>query len=40
VWKRRPAHIREFERMLADEGAAVIKVFLNVSRDEQRRRLQ
>lgn len=40
VWRRRYEHIREFERMLADEGTAVIKVFLNVSRDEQRKRFQ
>jgi PPK2 family polyphosphate:nucleotide phosphotransferase len=40
VWKRRARHIREFERMLSDEGTTVVKVFLNVSRDEQRRRLQ
>lgn len=40
VWRRRPAHIREFERMLVDEGTALVKVFLNVSKDEQRERLQ
>ena len=40
VWRRRYEHIREFERMLVDEGTAVIKVFLNVSRDEQRKRFQ
>jgi PPK2 family polyphosphate:nucleotide phosphotransferase len=40
VWKRRPAQICEFERMLVDEGTTVVKVFLNVSRDEQRKRLQ
>jgi PPK2 family polyphosphate:nucleotide phosphotransferase len=40
VWKRRPAHICEFERMLTDEGTTILKVFLNVSRDEQRKRLQ
>lgn len=40
VWRRRYEHIREFERMLVDEGTAVIKVFLNVSRDEQRTRFQ
>jgi PPK2 family polyphosphate:nucleotide phosphotransferase len=40
VWKRRPEHIREFERMLTDEGTTLVKVFLNVSRDEQRKRLQ
>jgi PPK2 family polyphosphate:nucleotide phosphotransferase len=40
VWRRRGGHIREFERMLADEGTATAKVFLNVSRREQRERLQ
>jgi PPK2 family polyphosphate:nucleotide phosphotransferase len=40
VWRRRPAHIVEWERMLVDEGTTVVKVFLNVSRDEQRERLQ
>jgi PPK2 family polyphosphate:nucleotide phosphotransferase len=40
VWRRRYEHIRAFERMLVDEGTAVLKVFLNVSREEQRVRLQ
>jgi PPK2 family polyphosphate:nucleotide phosphotransferase len=40
VWERRFEHIRGFERLLVDEGTEVVKVFLNVSRDEQRRRLQ
>ncbi len=40
VWKPRADHIREFERMLADEGTTLVKVFLNVSKDEQRARLQ
>jgi PPK2 family polyphosphate:nucleotide phosphotransferase len=40
VWRRRPAHICEWERMLADEGTAIVKVFLNVSKDEQRQRFQ
>ncbi|HEY7619635.1 MAG TPA: PPK2 family polyphosphate kinase [Solirubrobacteraceae bacterium] len=40
VWSRRPEHIREWERMLTDEGAAIVKVFLNVSKEEQRVRLQ
>ena len=35
VWSRRPGHIREFERMLADEGTTLVKVFLHVSKDEQ-----
>ena len=40
VWRRRPAQIREFERMLTDEGTTLIKVFLNVSREEQGTRFQ
>ena len=40
VWRRRYEHLRSFEQMLVDEGTTVLKVFLNVSRDEQRRRLQ
>jgi len=40
TWKRRYEHIRCFERLLGDEGTLVLKVFLHVSRDEQRRRLQ
>ena len=36
VWRRRYEHIRAFERMLVDEGTTVVKVFLNVSREEQR----
>jgi PPK2 family polyphosphate:nucleotide phosphotransferase len=40
VWRRRYEHIRSFERMLVDEGTAIVKVFLHVSRDEQRKRLQ
>ncbi len=40
VWKRRPDHICEFERQLTDEGTTIVKVFLNVSKDEQRVRLQ
>ncbi len=40
VWKRRYGHLREFERTLTDEGTAFVKVFLHLSRDEQRDRLQ
>jgi PPK2 family polyphosphate:nucleotide phosphotransferase len=38
--QRRYAHIRAFERMLAETGTTIMKVFLHLSRDEQRRRLQ
>ena len=40
VWKRRSGHIREWELSLADEGTTIVKVFLNVSQDEQRVRRQ
>jgi polyphosphate kinase 2 (PPK2 family) len=40
VWRRRYEHIRAFERMLVDEGTTVLKVFLHVSREEQRARFQ
>ncbi|MGB8360098.1 MAG: polyphosphate kinase 2 family protein [Acidimicrobiia bacterium] len=39
-WSRRYRHIREFERMLSDEGTRIVKLFLNISKDEQRERLQ
>jgi len=37
---RRYAQIRDFERMLAETGTTVVKVFLHISKDEQRARLQ
>jgi len=40
VWRKRYAHIRDFERMLSDEGTIVLKFFLHISREEQRQRLQ
>jgi PPK2 family polyphosphate:nucleotide phosphotransferase len=40
VWRKRYRHIREFEAMLADEGTTIMKLFLNISKDEQRERLQ
>jgi PPK2 family polyphosphate:nucleotide phosphotransferase len=40
VWHRRHGHIREFERMLVDEGTTVLKVFLNVSKAVQQERFE
>lgn len=40
VWRRRPTHIRDWEQTLVDEGTALVKVFLNVSKEEQRKRFQ
>jgi PPK2 family polyphosphate:nucleotide phosphotransferase len=39
-WSRRFAHIRHFEQLLVDEGTAVVKLFLHISKEEQRIRLQ
>jgi PPK2 family polyphosphate:nucleotide phosphotransferase len=38
--KRRYAHILDFERMLAETGTVIVKIFLHISKDEQRKRLQ
>lgn len=40
VWEKRYEHILNFEKLLVDEGTTVLKFFLHISRDEQRRRLQ
>jgi PPK2 family polyphosphate:nucleotide phosphotransferase len=40
VWRKRYAQIRDFERMLAEEGTTILKFFLNISMDEQKKRLQ
>lgn len=39
-WRRRYGHIRAFEQLLHDEGTVVRKVMLNISKDEQKRRLE
>jgi PPK2 family polyphosphate:nucleotide phosphotransferase len=39
-WKRRYRHIREFERLLTDEGTHIVKINLHISNEEQRERLQ
>ena len=40
VWSKRFDHINAFERLLVDEGTTVVKIFLHISKDEQRDRLQ
>lgn len=37
---KRFGHIRDFERLLTDEGTTIVKIFLHISKDEQRERLQ
>lgn len=40
VWRRRYRAIRNFEETLAEEGTAIVKVYLHISPEEQRERLQ
>jgi PPK2 family polyphosphate:nucleotide phosphotransferase len=40
VWKRRQRHVIDFERMLAEEGTIIVKLFLHISKEEQKRRLE
>ena len=40
TWRKRFGHIVDFERMLTDEGTHIVKLFLNISNEEQRARLQ
>ena len=40
VWSARYDHINAFERMLADEGVTILKFFLHISKDEQKKRLE
>lgn len=38
LWEKRYRQIRDFESYLSENGITVIKFFLNISKDEQRRR--
>jgi PPK2 family polyphosphate:nucleotide phosphotransferase len=40
IWKRRFAQINAFERMLSEEGTAILKFFLHISPEEQKARIQ
>jgi PPK2 family polyphosphate:nucleotide phosphotransferase len=39
VWQRHYAQICDFERMLTEEGVTILKFFLHISKDEQKKRL-
>ncbi|MCC5829835.1 MAG: polyphosphate kinase 2 family protein [Phycisphaeraceae bacterium] len=39
-WRRRYEHINQFEKMLSDEGTVIVKFFLHISNEYQRKRLQ
>ena len=40
VWRERYAQINEFERMLTSNSVRIIKLFLQISKDEQKKRLE
>jgi PPK2 family polyphosphate:nucleotide phosphotransferase len=40
VWSARYQQINDFERMLCENAVVILKFFLHISRDEQKRRLQ
>lgn len=40
VWSRRFDQINQFEKMLAEEGTTILKFYLNIDLDEQKKRLQ
>ncbi|MDP4021795.1 polyphosphate kinase 2 family protein [Methylobacterium sp. NEAU 140] len=40
VWRARYGLINDFERLLAESGTTILKFFLHISKDEQRRRLE
>jgi PPK2 family polyphosphate:nucleotide phosphotransferase len=39
-WKKRFRQINDFERMLVEEGTVVLKFFLHISKEEQKRRFE
>ena len=40
VWEPRYEHINHFERLLADSGVTILKFFLHISKDEQKKRFE
>jgi len=40
VWSKRYDQINDFERMLSETGTTVLKFFLHISKEEQRKRLE
>lgn len=40
VWKKRYEHIKNFEKMLTDEGTRIVKFYLHIDKGEQKKRLQ
>jgi PPK2 family polyphosphate:nucleotide phosphotransferase len=40
IWRNRYRQINDWERMLTEEGTTIVKFFLHIDKDEQKRRLQ
>ena len=40
VWSKRFDQINAFEKMLVESGTRIVKIFLHISKDEQKRRLE
>ena len=40
VWRPRYEQINQFEKLLADTGTTILKFYLHISKEEQRKRLQ
>ena len=40
MWRKRYEQINEFEQLLAENGTRILKLFLHISKDEQKQRLQ
>ena len=40
VWKKRYGQINDFEEMLAENGTTILKFYLHIDKEEQKKRLQ
>lgn len=40
VWRKRYEQINQFEKLLADTGMVIVKIYLHISAEEQKERLQ
>ncbi len=40
VWRQRYRQINQFEKLLSDTGTTILKFYLHISKDEQKRRLE
>jgi polyphosphate kinase 2 (PPK2 family) len=40
VWQRRYKEINDFEKLLADDDTTILKFYLHISKDEQKKRIE